>query len=54
MNNDFFPFIHKIPNKKDQEPELLYLELDLPEYQYQEDKQKDEEKEERGVVIIQL
>lgn len=46
----FYPFIHKIEHKKDNEPQPLYVEL----YPPMEKLPTKEEKEETGIVIIEL
>lgn len=48
----FFPFIHKIEKKKQDELQPLYIELEPPPPP--ERKQKEDEEEEQRVVIIQL
>lgn len=47
----FFPFIHKIEKKKDEELQPLYIELEPPPPPQQH--QKDEEETSR-VIIIEL
>lgn len=47
----FFPFIHKIEKKKDEELQPLYVELEPPPPQY---KEKEESEDPPRIVIIQL
>ena len=49
--NQYFPFMHE--KKKDKEPELipLYVEIDVPTLPKKKDKDDEAEK---GIVIIEL
>jgi len=49
--SEFFPFIHKIEKKKEQEPQPLYVELIPPP---PPQKKRDDEEEQPRVVIIEL
>lgn len=49
--NDFFPFIHKIEKKKEEELQPLYIELDPPPPQQEH---KSDEEETPRVIIIEL
>lgn len=48
----FFPFIHKIEKKKDEELQPLYIELEPPPPVQQE--HKSDEEETPRVIIIEL
>ena len=47
----FFPFIHEIKKKKQEELQPLHIELEPPPPQH---KQKDDEEETPRVIIIEL
>jgi hypothetical protein len=47
----FFPFIHKIEKKKNEELQPLYVELEPPPPEY---KEKEESEDSPRIVIIQL
>ena len=51
--NDFFPFIHQIKKKKQEEFQSLYLEIEAPSLEQQEIKEE-QSQENSHIIEIQL